>query len=72
MDPTEGPDGYRYKPDELMKQSFSITTSLRRAERFVWRSYYIFEHKNRAPSPFIVHLIFLTLYLFVCICTRTS
>jgi len=23
----EGPDGYRYKPDGLMKQSFSITTS---------------------------------------------
>jgi Gti1/Pac2 family transcription factor len=26
-DPEEGPDGYRYKPDGLMKQSFSITTS---------------------------------------------
>lgn len=25
--PDEGPDGYRYKPDGLMKQSFSITTS---------------------------------------------
>ena len=22
----DGPDGYRYKPDGLMKQSFSITT----------------------------------------------
>lgn len=28
MDPADGPDGYRYKPDGLMKQSFSITTSL--------------------------------------------
>ena len=27
QDPEEGPDGYRYKPDGLMKQSFSITTS---------------------------------------------
>ncbi|GAB7352614.1 hypothetical protein MBLNU459_g2991t1 [Dothideomycetes sp. NU459] len=28
LDPAEdGPDGYRYKPDGLMKQSFSITTS---------------------------------------------
>jgi Gti1/Pac2 family transcription factor len=26
-DAEEGPDGYRYKPDGLMKQSFSITTS---------------------------------------------
>jgi Gti1/Pac2 family transcription factor len=26
-DGAEGPDGYRYKPDGLMKQSFSITTS---------------------------------------------
>lgn len=26
-DGEEGPDGYRYKPDGLMKQSFSITTS---------------------------------------------
>ncbi len=26
-DGDEGPDGYRYKPDGLMKQSFSITTS---------------------------------------------
>ncbi|KAI9748049.1 MAG: hypothetical protein M4579_007325 [Chaenotheca gracillima] len=25
--PDEGPDGYRYKPDGLMKQSFSITTA---------------------------------------------
>lgn len=25
--PDDGPDGYRYKPDGLMKQSFSITTS---------------------------------------------
>lgn len=28
MDPADGPDGYRYKPDGLMKQSFSITTTL--------------------------------------------
>jgi Gti1/Pac2 family transcription factor len=27
LDGEEGPDGYRYKPDGLMKQSFSITTS---------------------------------------------
>lgn len=27
-DGEEGPDGYRYKPDGLMKQSFSITTSV--------------------------------------------
>ena len=27
QDTEEGPDGYRYKPDGLMKQSFSITTS---------------------------------------------
>ncbi|KAK5092560.1 Gluconate transport-inducing protein [Lithohypha guttulata] len=27
MDAEEGPDGYRYKPDGLMKQSFSLTTS---------------------------------------------
>lgn len=27
VDAEEGPDGYRYKPDGLMKQSFSITTS---------------------------------------------
>ena len=27
QDNEEGPDGYRYKPDGLMKQSFSITTS---------------------------------------------
>ncbi|KAK5942387.1 Gluconate transport-inducing protein [Knufia obscura] len=27
MDGEEGPDGYRYKPDGLMKQSFSLTTS---------------------------------------------
>ncbi|KAF1809031.1 hypothetical protein P152DRAFT_461893 [Eremomyces bilateralis CBS 781.70] len=26
-DPDEGPDGYRYKPDGLMKQSFSLTTN---------------------------------------------
>ena len=26
MDGEEGPDGYRYKPDGLMKQSFSLTT----------------------------------------------
>lgn len=27
LDGEEGPDGYRYKPDGLMKQSFSLTTS---------------------------------------------
>ena len=27
MEGEEGPDGYRYKPDGLMKQSFSLTTS---------------------------------------------
>jgi len=27
VDAEEGPDGYRYKPDGLMKQSFSLTTS---------------------------------------------
>lgn len=39
----EGPDGYRYKPDGLMKQSFSITTSTGNHLHLI--SYY-----SRAPA----------------------
>ncbi|KAI9816546.1 MAG: hypothetical protein M1827_001678 [Pycnora praestabilis] len=38
----DGPDGYRYKPDGLMKQSFSITTST--AQHLHLISYYARSH----------------------------
>lgn len=40
----EGPDGYRYKPDGLMKQSFSITTSSGQHLHLI--SYYARHHAN--------------------------
>lgn len=40
----EGPDGYRYKPDGLMKQSFSITTSGGQHLHLI--SYYARHHAN--------------------------
>ena len=43
----EGPDGYRYKPDGLMKQSFSITTSTGQHLHLI--SYYARSHLN-APG----------------------
>lgn len=43
----EGPDGYRYKPDGLMKQSFSITTSTNQHLHLI--SYYSRSHPN-APG----------------------
>ncbi len=47
MDGEEGPDGYRYKPDGLMKQSFSITTSAGQHLHLI--SYYARSHPN-APG----------------------
>ncbi len=48
----EGPDGYRYKPDGLMKQSFSITTSTGQHLHLI--SYYSRSHPTaqvlRQPS----------------------
>jgi Gti1/Pac2 family transcription factor len=46
-DGEEGPDGYRYKPDGLMKQSFSITTSNNQHLHLI--SYYSRSHPN-APG----------------------
>ncbi len=43
-DGEEGPDGYRYKPDGLMKQSFSITTSTNQHLHLI--SYYSRSHPN--------------------------
>lgn len=43
----EGPDGYRYKPDGLMKQSFSITTS--NGQHLHLISYYSRSHPS-APN----------------------
>ncbi|KAI9814294.1 MAG: hypothetical protein M1832_005934 [Thelocarpon impressellum] len=43
----DGPDGYRYKPDGLMKQSFSITTSTGQHLHLI--SYFSRSHPN-APS----------------------
>lgn len=43
----DGPDGYRYKPDGLMKQSFSITTS--NGQHLHLISYYSRPHPN-APD----------------------
>ncbi|KAL5042865.1 Gti1/Pac2 family-domain-containing protein [Aspergillus fruticulosus] len=42
----DGPDGYRYKPDGLMKQSFSITTSTGQHLHLI--SYYSRSHPNAA------------------------
>ncbi|KAL4871002.1 Gti1/Pac2 family-domain-containing protein [Aspergillus spectabilis] len=42
--PDDGPDGYRYKPDGLMKQSFSITTSTGQHLHLI--SYYSRSHPN--------------------------
>ena len=42
----DGPDGYRYKPDGLMKQSFSITTSTGNHLHLI--SYYSRSHPNAA------------------------
>ena len=42
----EGPDGYRYKPDGLMKQSFSITTSIGNHLHLI--SYYSRQHAGPA------------------------
>ncbi|KIW69436.1 hypothetical protein PV04_05313 [Phialophora macrospora] len=51
-DGEEGPDGYRYKPDGLMKQSFSITTSTGQHLHLI--SYYSRSHPTtqvlRQPS----------------------
>lgn len=46
-DSDEGPDGYRYKPDGLMKQSFSITTSSGQHLHLI--SYYARSHNAAAP-----------------------
>ncbi|EEH37527.1 cAMP-independent regulatory protein pac2 [Paracoccidioides lutzii Pb01] len=46
-DGEEGPDGYRYKPDGLMKQSFSITTSTGQHLHLI--SYYARSHPT-APG----------------------
>ncbi|RDW73673.1 hypothetical protein BP5796_07115 [Coleophoma crateriformis] len=45
----EGPDGYRYKPDGLMKQSFSITTSTGQHLHLI--SYYSRPHPNSPELP---------------------
>ncbi|KAJ9496762.1 Gluconate transport-inducing protein [Exophiala xenobiotica] len=56
----EGPDGYRYKPDGLMKQSFSITTS--QSQHLHLISYYSRSHPTaqvlRQPStdPALAHI----------------
>ncbi|KAL2860755.1 camp independent regulatory protein, partial [Aspergillus lucknowensis] len=47
--PDDGPDGYRYKPDGLMKQSFSITTSTGQHLHLI--SYYSRSHPNAANLP---------------------
>ncbi|KAI4670768.1 uncharacterized protein J4E88_009861 [Alternaria novae-zelandiae] len=45
----EGPDGYRYKPDGLMKQSFSITTQSGQHLHLI--SYYSRSNSNNLPQP---------------------
>jgi hypothetical protein len=45
----DGPDGYRYKPDGLMKQSFSITTSTGQHLHLI--SYYSRPHANSPELP---------------------
>ena len=44
----EGPDGYRYKPDGLMKQSFSITTQSGQHLHLI--SYYSRSNSNNLPQ----------------------
>ena len=44
--PDEGPEGFRYKPDGLMKQSFSITTSAGQHLHLI--SYYSRSHPSAA------------------------
>ncbi|KAF2747018.1 hypothetical protein M011DRAFT_423898 [Sporormia fimetaria CBS 119925] len=44
-----GPDGYRYKPDGLMKQSFSITTQAGQHLHLI--SYYSRSHSQTLPQP---------------------
>ncbi|RMZ73729.1 cAMP-independent regulatory pac2 [Pyrenophora seminiperda CCB06] len=45
----EGPDGYRYKPDGLMKQSFSITTQSGQHLHLI--SYYSRSNSNNLTQP---------------------
>jgi len=45
----EGPDGYKYKPDGLMKQSFSITTSTGQHLHLI--SYYSRPHPGAPELP---------------------
>lgn len=45
----DGPDGYRYKADGLMKQSFSITTSAGQHLHLI--SYYARPHSNMPELP---------------------
>lgn len=57
----EGPDGYRYKPDGLMKQSFSITTS--QGQHLHLISYYSRPHANQSElmqptqDPALKHIV---------------
>ncbi|KAI5290173.1 hypothetical protein KEM54_002284 [Ascosphaera aggregata] len=59
-DGEEGPDGYRYKPDGLMKQSFSITTSAGQHLHLI--SYYARSHpaaqglKQPSTDPALSHI----------------
>ncbi|KAI5308967.1 hypothetical protein KEM55_004400, partial [Ascosphaera atra] len=59
-DGEEGPDGYRYKPDGLMKQSFSITTSAGQHLHLI--SYYARSHptapglKQPTTDPALSHI----------------
>ncbi|KAI5305972.1 hypothetical protein KEM56_002703 [Ascosphaera pollenicola] len=59
-DGEEGPDGYRYKPDGLMKQSFSITTSGGQHLHLI--SYYARSHptaqglKQPSTDPTLSHI----------------
>lgn len=48
-DDIEGPDGYRYKPDGLMKQSFSITNSSGQHLHLI--SYFSRPHPNAPDLP---------------------
>lgn len=57
----DGPDGYRYKPDGLMKQSFSITTSSGQHLHLI--SYYARHHPNShellqpTSDPMLRHIV---------------
>ncbi|TGZ85078.1 hypothetical protein EX30DRAFT_297559, partial [Ascodesmis nigricans] len=57
---TDGPDGYRYKPDGLMKQSFSITTT--NGDKLHLISYYSRNHpdshtlKQPTQDPALQHI----------------